>query len=185
MQDPGNGISRQDMAAAADLVPQLYDQLRRYARAALQGEAAAQTLQPTALVHEAFLRLLPGNPQWQGPAHFFGAAARAMRRILVDRARQRNRLRHGGDRERVELTTGALATPTRDIELLALDEALHRFEQLDARRSEVVHLRHFAGLSLLETAQVLGVSLSTVKADWAFARAWLRLELEPPRDSHD
>ncbi len=177
---PEGRAADQHLVAAADLVPQLYGQLRRYARAVLQREAAAMTLQPTALVHEAFLRLLPDQAQWQGPAHFFGAAARAMRRILIERARRRGRMRHGRDRERTALTTGAGAVSAPDLELLALDEALERFERHDPRRSEVVHLRHFAGLSLEETAQVLGVSVSTVKADWAFARAWLRLELDPP-----
>jgi RNA polymerase sigma factor (TIGR02999 family) len=177
-EDPEASAAGPDLLAAADLVPQLYAELRRCARAMLLREADARTLQPTALVHEAFLRLMPGDGRWQGPAHFFGAAARAMRRILVERARRRRRRRHGGGLERTELDTEACAGPMPDEQLLQLDEALRRFEQQDPRRGEVVHLRHFAGLTLEETAQVLGVSLSTVKADWAFARAWLRLELE-------
>lgn len=166
-----------------DLVPLVYAQLRRYARQVLRREAPGQTLQPTALVHEAFLRLVQGEPEWQGPAHFLHAGARTMRRILVDRARRRGRERHGGDRERRDLSTELAQTLAPDAELLALDEALERFERLDPRRSEVVHLRHFVGLSLEETAQVLGVSLSTVKADWVFARAWLKRALE--RDAEE
>ena len=167
-----------DLAAAVDLAPELYAQLRRYARHVLRRETPGQTLQPTALVHEAFLRLLHGNQSWQGHAHFFGAAARTMRRILVEKARRRARLRHGGGLQRQELATDIDVTPARDDDLLALDEALRRFETEDPRRSEVVHLRHFVGLTLEETAQVLDLSLSTVKADWAFARAWLKRELE-------
>ena len=173
-----------DSQAAAELLPLVYDELRRLARARMAKEAgggAGFTLQPTALVHEAYMRLLgPGGEQmkWDNRGHFFGAAARAMRRILVERARHRDRIKHGGDRKRVELNDDAkMAAEPEAGELLALDEVLDKLEKYDQRKAEVVMLRYFAGLSVEETAAALGVSEATVKNDWTFARAWLQREM--------
>lgn len=161
--------------AASDLVRQLYAELKALARARLSHEAAASTMQTTALVHEAYLRLVVhGDPGWDGRAHFFGAASDAMRRILVDRARARARIKRGGGNLRVEL--GDVADPARDsgVDVLALDEALTRLAEEDPRKARVVQLRYFAGLSLDEVAALTGTSVTTVKTDWNFARAWLR-----------
>ncbi|MBL8860877.1 MAG: sigma-70 family RNA polymerase sigma factor [Planctomycetes bacterium] len=179
--DAGGDAARQ---AAADLLPLVYDELRALARARLAREGAPQTLQATALVHEAWLRLVgPEDPGWKGRGHFFGAAARAMRHVLVDRARARGRDKRGGGAQRVTLDAAAVVSAEPDGDVLALDEALTRLEAHDPRKAEVVLLRHFAGLELDETAAALGVSASTVKADWAYARAWLLRELE--RGTHD
>jgi len=139
------------------------------------------TLQATALVHEAYLRLVgeePAGSLWSGRGHFFGAAARAMRRILVERSRRKARARHGGDARRVELCESVVLGAEDDVDYLALDAALERLEGLEPRRHEVVMLRYFAGLGVEETARVLGIAPATVKADWSFARAWLHRELE-------
>lgn len=167
--------------AAEELLPLLYDELHRLARQRMAAEPAGQTLQATALVHEAWLRLVgPAgeDARWSGRGHFFGAAALAMRRILVERARGRARLRHGGALRRVELTESLAVGDEETLDLLALDAALARLEELDARKAEVVSLRFFAGLTVEDTALALGVSPGTVKNDWAFARAWLHRELE-------
>jgi len=175
--------SEGDSHAAAELLPVVYDELRRLARAKMAGEpggGAGQTLQPTALVHEAYMRLLGTGGkevQWQGRAHFFGAAARAMRRILIERARSRRRLKRGGGAAKVSLDEAAIADDSRGEDLLALDEVLDKLERHDKRKSDVVMLRYFAGLSIEETAAALGVSPATVKNDWTFARAWLNHEL--------
>jgi RNA polymerase sigma factor (TIGR02999 family) len=175
--------SEGDSKAAAELLPLVYDELRRLARSKMAAEAgggAGQTLQPTALVHEAYMRLLGGvgkEIRWDGRAHFFGAAARAMRRILIERARARRRLKRGGDAVRVALHESAIADESRGEDLLALDEILDKLERHDKRKADVVMLRYFAGLSIEETAAVLGVSPATVKGDWTFARAWLNHEL--------
>lgn len=175
-----------DAKASAELLPLVYDELRALARARLGQEAPGQTLQPTALVHEVYIRLLGPDPtlKWDNRGHFFGAAARAMRRILIERARHRRRLKHGGGRDRIEfpedlaaLTSETLDTEPQGAELERLDIALTRLEQVSARKAEVVMLRYFAGLKLEEVAAALGVSLATVKNDWAFARAWLHREL--------
>lgn len=173
-----------DSQAAAELLPLVYDELRRLARAKMSQERAGQTLQPTALVHEAYLRLLgPGGEQlrWDNRGHFFGAAALAMRRILVERARAKGRIKRGGEDgspgKRVELTDDALHTEPNTAELLALDDVLAKLERFDKRKADVVMLRYFAGLSIEETAAALGVSPATVKNDWTFARAWLHREL--------
>ena len=172
-----------DSQAAADLLPLVYEELRRLARSKMSRErdaGAGQTLQPTALVHEAYMRLLgPDGAQlrWEGRAHFFGAAARAMRRILVERARSRGRVKRGGGNARVALADDALAVEPPGDDLLALDEALERLEQRDRRKAEVVMLRFFAGLTIEEIAAALSVSPATVKNDWTFARAWLHREL--------
>ena len=164
---------------AADLLlPLVYEELRRLARARLGRERPGPTLQATALVHDAYLRLVADrDPGWQGKAHFFGAAALAMRRILVERARAHGRLRRGGGRERVTLGDDLVPVPGPEIDLLALDEALERLKRQDERRTRVVELRYFAGLELAEIAQALEVSLGTVKNDWAYARSWLHREL--------
>jgi RNA polymerase sigma factor (TIGR02999 family) len=165
-----------DPRAAADLLPLVYAELRKLAAQRLAQEKSGQTLEATALVHEAFLRLVgpdPGQP-WNGRAHFFGAAAEAMRRILIDRARRRLRPKHGGDRGRADLD-GLAVPPTdnRAHDLLALDEALTALAREEPAKAELVKLRYFAGLTLEEAAACLGISLATAKRHWALARAWL------------
>ncbi len=171
---------RGDRQAAEDLLPLVYDELRKLAAARMAHEpraGAGQTLQPTALVHEAYMRLLGqtgAEVRWQGRGHFFGAAAIAMRRILVERARARNAAKRGGGAKRVALDADQLADEPEGEELLALDDALHALEKADPRKHQVVMLRYFAGLSVEDTAAALDLSPATVKNDWAFARAWLR-----------
>jgi RNA polymerase sigma factor (TIGR02999 family) len=171
-------VSEGDSRASAKLLPLVYDELRKLAKARMAHEPTGQTLQPTALVHEAYLRLVGDtNVTWDNRGHFFAAAALAMRRILVERARSRNRIKRGGGRARVELTDGALVSEPPDDDLLILDEALERLEKYDKRKADVVMLRYFAGLSIEETAAALGVSPATVKNEWTFARAWLHREI--------
>jgi RNA polymerase sigma factor (TIGR02999 family) len=167
-----------DAQAATDLLPLVYDELRRLAAAKMARERPGQTLQPTALVHEAWLQL-GGNkqPNWQNRAHFFGAAAEAMRRILVDRARQKQALKRGGNLERVNVDDLELSSPMPDEELLALDEALGRLVTVDTRAAEMVKLCFFVGLTQEEAAKELGVSLATAERIWGFARAWLLREV--------
>jgi len=166
-----------DQQAAAELLPLVYGELRRLAAARLAGERPGQTLQATALVHEAYLRLV-GDQQFDGRGHFF-AAAQAMRRILIDRARRDRRLRYGGGLRREHLDG---YEPVADlhpdpIELLALNEALEKLETTSPRRAELVKLRYFAGLTLTEVAGLLGISQSTAEADWTSAKAWLKREM--------
>jgi RNA polymerase sigma factor (TIGR02999 family) len=175
---------RQGEPRAADqLLPLVYDELRRLAAARLAREAPGQTLQPTALVHEAYLRLVGPDPSypWDGSAHFYGAAAEAMRRILIDRARDRKRLKRGGDRirRRYDLE-GVIADDASPDDLIDLDEALGRLALIDPRSAELVKLRLYAGLSLDEAAAAIGVVRRTAERDWAFARAWLFRQLTPP-----
>jgi RNA polymerase sigma factor (TIGR02999 family) len=165
------------------LLPLVYDELHRMARAEMGRERPGQTLQPTALVHEAYLRLvgdstLPSDgPAWRSRGHFFGAAAQAMRRILVERARSRGRLKRGGGRHRVELNSDGLAQqPERD-DLLAIDEVLSQLEGHDPRKAQVVMLRFFGGLTIEQTAMALGLTPSQAKDEWSFARAWMHREL--------
>lgn len=169
-----------DRRAAADLLPLVYDELRALAAARMAAEAPGHTLDATALVHEAYLRLV-GDQQFDGRGHFFAAAAEAMRRILVEAARKRRREKHGGDRHRVGLDAVSVAAPTpdpdRDTDLVALDAALTKLAAEDPQAASLVELRHFAGLSVAEAAAVLGVSPRTVDRVWAFARAWLHREL--------
>jgi RNA polymerase sigma factor (TIGR02999 family) len=176
-----------DSRAAAELLPLIYEELRKLAAANLGKEhSPANTLQPTALVHEAYIRLLgpdgDGANEWNSRGHFFGAAAIAMRRILIERARSRNRLKRGGGRTRVDLAEDAVAAETDSDEgserLLALDAALTKLESLDERKAKVVMMRYFAGLTVEQTAMALGISPATVKNDWTFARAWLAQEVE-------
>jgi RNA polymerase sigma factor (TIGR02999 family) len=156
----------------------VYDELRRVATHKMAGEAPGHTLQPTALVHEAWLHLGGDQqPTWQNRAHFFGAAAEAMRRILVDRAREKQALKRGGDLKRVDLDAVELAAPMPDDELLALDEALDRLSTVDTRASEMVKLCFFVGLTQEQAAKEMGVSLATAERVWGFARAWLLREL--------
>jgi RNA polymerase sigma factor (TIGR02999 family) len=161
--------------AAEELLPLVYEELRRVAAARLAHERPGQTLQATALVHEAYLRLVGGEsqPEWEHRGHFFAAAAEAMRRILVENARRKDRLRHGGKRQRVELEEADLAIAAPPDDMLALDEALQQFEHDEPRKAALVKLRYFAGLSEAEAAAALGVSRATAARWWAFARAWL------------
>jgi RNA polymerase sigma factor (TIGR02999 family) len=173
-----DAIADGDSRAASDLLPLVYDTLRALARSQLAKEPAGQTLQPTALVHEAYLKLIGGGEiGWQGRRHFFGAAARAMRQILVDRARRHGAARHGGGRKAEPLREETLISEPPPVDLIALDEALEKLAKRDARWGEIVELRYFAGLSLEETAAAMGVSLTTVKDEWSYARAWLHREI--------
>src|SRR4051812_22449815 len=168
-------------AASADqLLPVVYDELRRLAAHKMAGEAPGHTLQATALVHEAYLRLIGPNEskQWEGRGHFFGAAAEAMRRILVDCARAKKALKRGGDLQRVDADEVELASPMPDDELLPLDEALDRLATVDTRAAEMVKLCFFVGLTQEEAAHELGVSISTAERVWGFARAWLLREIK-------
>lgn len=175
-----SAIEQGDPQAAEQLLPAVYEELRKLAFQKLAQEAPGQTLQATALVHEAYLRLVDveKSQHWDSRGHFFAAAAEAMRRILVDRARHKRSLKAGGDRQRVELADIEPAIAGPDFDLLALDEALAKLERQDLRKAELVKLRFFAGLSIQQTAEALGVSTSTADNDWAYARCWLRLEME-------
>lgn len=168
-----------DREAEAQLIPLVYKELRRLASRYLNRERGDHTLEPTALVHEAFLRLASENqPPWQDRAHFFGVAARLMRQILVDHARRHNSLKRGGDYERGTMTEELIVyCPQKSAELLALDEALKRLACEDERQCRVVEMKFFAGLSIEEIAAVLGVSPRTVKREWTMARAWLHQEM--------
>ena len=175
-------VEQGDPQAAAELLPLVYDELRKLAAAKMHHESAGHTLQATALVHEAWLRLAGNDAQksFANRAHFFGAAAEAMRRILVDRARQKLALKRGGHLERVDLDGVELPSPMPDDELLALDEALDRLATVDTRAAEMVKLCFFVGLTQSEAARELGVSLATAERVWGFARAWLLRELKKP-----
>jgi RNA polymerase sigma factor (TIGR02999 family) len=173
-----DAIERGDPTAASQLLPLVYDELRRLAAQKLSHEQPGQTLQPTALVHEAYLRLLGEEAvRWDNRGHFFAAAAEAMRRILVENARRKGRLKHGGGRGRIELTEDTLILSPVSDELLDLDDALTRLAAEDADAAEVVKLHFFAGLTLDQVAKALGVSRATVFRNWAYARAWLHCAL--------
>jgi RNA polymerase sigma factor (TIGR02999 family) len=173
------GIEQGDPAAAEQLLPLVYDELRKLAAAKLAHEKPGQTLQATALVHEAYLRLVDAKKAqcWNSRRHFFAAAAEAMRRILVERARRMASLKHGGDRCRVELDSACAATEPPSFDLLALDEALSKLAAFDPPKAELVKLRYFAGLTMPEAAAALGISLATAERYWTFARSWLYAEL--------
>jgi RNA polymerase sigma factor (TIGR02999 family) len=177
-----SAIEAGDPHAAEQLLPLVYDELRQLAAQRLAREKPGQTLQATALVHEAYLRLVgTGQPQdWDGRGHFFAAAAEAMRRILVEKARRKQRLRHGGDLQKhpLEGNEPAIASPVDAVDLLALDEALGRLEAASPRRARLVKLRYFAGLTLPEVAQALGIAQSTAESDWTYAKAWLKRAME-------
>ena len=174
MTDPGAEQKSEENRPAAELLPQVYAELRRLAAALTVKLQPGQTLQPTALVHEAYLRLVRNqDPGWEGRRHFFGAAAQAMREILIEQARRKDSLKRGGGARRVELSEGlALIVPPAD-DLLALDEAIERLRAERPHLAEVVLLRYYTGLSVEETAEVVGRSVSTVTREWRFARAWL------------
>ena len=174
--------SQGNKAALEELTPVVYKELRRLAQWQVNRERRGHTLQATALVNEAFLRLIDINQiEWQDRAHFFAMAARQMRRVLIDAARKHGSQKRGGDVQKVSLAAG-LAIPDRPEELLALDEALEALAQIDARRGRVVEMKFFGGLSVEEIAMVLGVSSDTVKRDWKLAKAWLGRELRRTRD---
>jgi RNA polymerase sigma factor (TIGR02999 family) len=174
-----SALDQGDSAAAEQLLPLVYDQLRTLAAARMAREAPGQTLEATALVHEAYLRLVAGeHPQrWNSRGHFFAAAAEAMRRILVDQARHKHTRRAGGDRQQVAVSLVELEAAGPQIDLLSLNDALQRLEGLDPRAAELVKLRFFAGLTIREAAEVLSISVATAENDWAYARSWLKLQL--------
>jgi RNA polymerase sigma factor (TIGR02999 family) len=185
MQEPPENITellasygRGNKESLDQLMPIVYDELRRQAARYLRREQAGHTLQTTALIHEAYVRLVDQrNMQWQNRAHFFGIAAQMMRRILVDHARSKKRVKRGGSELRVSLDDANVAAKGQDLDVVALDEALDRLAQIDEQQSRVVELRFFSGLSVEETAEVMGISKSTVKRDWSMAKAWLHREL--------
>jgi RNA polymerase sigma factor (TIGR02999 family) len=194
-----SAIDRGDPHAAEELLPLVYDELRRLAAQKLAHETPGQTLQPTALVHEAYLRLVasgdePGAEQrWDNRGHFFAAAAESMRRILVENARRKRRVKHGGERRRVDLQDHDQASQAppdellaREDEILSLDEALTRLAQEDPAAAQVVQLHFFGGLSLEQVAEIVGVSRATAYRQWAYARSWLRCSMgegEAPADA--
>ena len=173
-----NQMGRGEAGAAEHLAAVLYDELRAIARREMDGERADHTLQPTALVHEAYLRLVPEGGTFENRAHFLGAAANAIRRILVEHARKRGRFKRGGDRARLDIDVAEAGEPMRDATLIALDDALADLEASSATTARIVELRFFAGMTVPEVARVLNTSESTVQRDWRLARAWLRGELE-------
>jgi RNA polymerase sigma factor (TIGR02999 family) len=180
-----SAIEGGDSKAADQLLPLVYQELRTLAACKMAHEAPGQTLEPTALVHEAWLRLT-GDPhqQWEGRGHFFAAAAEAMRRILIDIARRKRAVRHGGGQARLDIEELQLAAVTKDDELLAVNEALERFAAVDAEKAELVKLRYFVGLTIPQAAKVLGISEPTAKRQWAYARAWLHREIAD-RERHN
>jgi RNA polymerase sigma factor (TIGR02999 family) len=179
-----SAIDRGDPRAARELFPLVYDELRQLAAAKLAREPAGHTLQPTALVHEAYLRLIEGDPQqeFNGRGHFFGAASEAMRRILVDMARRKKADKRGGGRGRLDLDTLGPAAADRVDDLLALDEALKLLAAADAQAAQLVQLRYFGGLTIKEAAAVINVSPRTADSLWAYARAWLLDKLDSGHD---
>lgn len=172
-------IESGDPRASDELLPLVYDELRKLAAAKLANEKPGQTLQATALVHDAYIRLVDVEQaqHWDSRGHFFAAAAQAMRRILINRAIQKKTVKHGGDRKRIELDEVLIAEDKQPERILLLDEALQRLEQIDERKGKIVMLRYFAGLSIEETSQALEISPATVKREWQFARTWLQKEM--------
>jgi RNA polymerase sigma factor (TIGR02999 family) len=173
-------IEQGDPQAAEKLLPLVYDELRKLAAVKLAQEKPGQTLQATALVHEAYVRLIGGDdsPQWNSRGHFFGAAAEAMRRILVESARRKQRLRHGGDQRQIDLDSQLQIYREADENLLALDEALERLAAEEPAASTVIKLRYFAGLTIEQTAQAMHISVRTANRHWVYARAWLYKQLQ-------
>jgi RNA polymerase sigma factor (TIGR02999 family) len=173
-----------ELSAASELLPLVYDELRRLAAAKMAHERPDQTLQPTALVHEAWLRLVGNEKQkWNGRAHFFGAAAEAMRRILIENARRRAAARHGGREARLDINQIEIATTAPDDELLAVNDALEKFAAHDSQMAELVKLRYFVGLTTEHAAEVLGISVRTAERWWTYSRVWLYQEFERQRSS--
>ena len=172
-------IENGDLSSSDKLLPIVYEELRKLAAARLAQENPGQTLQATALVHDAYLRLVDvqNTQEWQSRGHFFSAAAEAMRRILVERARRRGRIRHGGQHQRVDLKDGLLAANEIHEDLLALDAALTSYAEVEPDKAELVKLRYFAGMTIDQAADALGISRSTAKRYWTLARAWLLAEL--------
>ena len=177
-----SAMEQGDPSAASQLLPLIYEELRKLAAQKLAGETPGQTLEPTALVHEAYLRLAGESKEqhWDGRGHFFAAAAEAMRRILVEKARQKASLKRGGDRGRSDLPESLLAAPEPREDLVALDAALTKLATIDKQAAELVQLRYFAGLPLREVADFLGLSPRTADRVWAYARAWLHRRLRGP-----
>ena len=174
-----SAIEQGDANAADKLLPLVYEELRKLAAHRMANEAAGQTLQPTALVHEAWMRLVgEQNPKFENRAHFFAAAAEAMRRILIDNARRKRTLRHGGGQQRVEFVPADLASATDDDQLLAVNDALDKLAAQNKPEAELVKLRYFVGMTLEEAAEALGISARTADNYWAHARAWLFRELK-------
>ena len=172
------GWSNGDKEALDKLLPLVYNELHRQAAAYLRRERVGHTLQTTALIHEAYVRLVDQkNVHWQNRAHFFGIAAQLMRRILVDHARTKKRVKRGGSNIRVSLSDVTIKTEAQDLDIVALDEALERLAQVDEQQSRIVELRFFSGLTVEDTAEVLGISAATVKRDWSMAKAWLHREI--------
>jgi len=175
-----------DKQALDQLVPLVYDELRRQAARYLRHERVGHTLQTTALIHEAYMRLVDQkNVHWQNRAHFFGIAAQLMRRILVDHARHQKRAKRGGSDVRVSLAEATVMTTGQDLDVIALDAALDRLAQIDEQQSKVVELRFFSGLTVAETAEVLSISPATVKRDWSMAKAWLHREISGEDNKHE
>jgi RNA polymerase sigma factor (TIGR02999 family) len=171
-------LEKSDSQAAEVLLPKLYDELRRLAASRMANESPGQTLQATALVHEAWLRLGDGKyDRWANRAHFFAAAAEAMRRILIENARRKRALRHGGGQKRFDIQEVEIAAAVEDDELLAVHEALDKFAGQDQQKAELVKLRYFVGLTIEEAAEVMGISVATAKRWWNYSRAWLRAEM--------
>jgi len=183
-----NAIERGNTKAADELLPLVYEELRLLAAQKLSQERPGQTLQATALIHEAYIRLVEGVDQnWNSRGHFFKAAAEAMRRILVENARRKGRIKHGGGFQRVELNESAQTKSDEHIsyELIALDEALDRFTQKDKLKADLVKLRYFAGLTIPQAAQILNISHATAERHWIYARCWLRTEIDRQRNIHN
>lgn len=177
-----NAIEQGDPAAANELLPLVYDELRRLAAVKLSREQPGQTLQATALVHDAWIRLTGDEPQqWDGRRHFFFAAAEAMRRILVDKARRRQRVRHGAGLQRVDIDEVEIADSAQENQLLDVDEALAKLEREHPSKAAIVKLRYFVGMTAPETAEALGLSVATVERHWSFAKAWLFKEFQQAR----
>jgi RNA polymerase sigma factor (TIGR02999 family) len=174
-----NAIERGDPEAAEKLLPLVYDQLRKLAAQKLACEQPGQTLEPTALVHEAYLRLVDVDKaqHWQSRGHFFGAAAEAMRRILVENARRKKRKKHGGGLERVEIEMAELPTRMSPDQLVALDDALEKLKQQDPAKARLVVLRYFAGMTVEQAADALGIARTTAHRHWTYARAWLHQQI--------
>ena len=180
-----DAIERGDARAADKLLPLVYEELRLLAAQKISQERPGQTLQATALVHEAYIRLVEAKDQnWHSRGHFFKAAAEAMRRILVEKARRKDRIKYGGGHQRVELKESATTEPDNHIdnELIALDEALERFTQKDKLKADLVKLRFFAGLNIPQAAEILNISHATAERHWIYARCWLRTEIDRQRN---
>jgi RNA polymerase sigma-70 factor, ECF subfamily len=171
-------VTKGNQEAVAELIPLVYHEMRRLAGGYMRRERENHTLQATALVHEAYLRLVQQRSDWRDRAHFFGVAAQVMRRILIDHARGHLRIKHGGQKEAIPLDEALVFSEAKSEELLAVNEALDRLAKLDPRQSKIVEMRFFGGLTVEETAEAMGISPMTVKRDWNVARAWLYGELE-------